>query len=219
MQRSSTVRHATRREAPCPTPRTHRPPTASLAALAALALASVLGLPGCAGLEDVHAFRADADALRVSLEADARRWGEIRDALPSDHPDRTEAEAQGIQARAAAEAVGAGLARIDQIAREASKPTDPLTETISAAGPLLPPPLRAPLLLGAAALVVGARAWRLKAGLASVARGLAAALREDEEFRACFRRHADTFRATQTPTAKRIIDETTRPGPLLRLPL
>jgi phytoene dehydrogenase-like protein len=183
-----------------------------------LGLVAVTGA-GCADLEAARAFRADAAGLRDSLNAQAARWEATLDALPAGDPARPAVEAERAQAQAAAALVEAGLARVDEVLAEATQPTDPLTQTVGAASPLLPMSLRGPLLLGAAAVVAGLRAWRLKAGLSSVARGLSAALREDEEFRACFTRHADTFRSTQTPTAKRVVDELTSTRPMLALPI
>lgn len=165
--------------------------------------------PGCTDMQAVHAFRTDARALKESLDAKAGRQQAELDALPPDDPARAQIAAAKSQTEAAAAVVNAGIARIDEVLAEAAKPSDPLTETVGAATPLLPMPLRGPLLLGSAAAVIGLRAWRLKAGLASVARGLSVAMREDEEFRTCFGKHADTFRATQTPTAKRVIDQVT----------
>ena len=184
-----------------------------------MACAVVLVMSGCADMHALDEFRADANTLRQSLEARADRWDDTLGKMAADDPARPRAEAEATQARAAVATVDAGIARIDEVLAEAAKPTDPLTETVGAASGLLPMPLRGPLVLGAAAVVVGLRAWRLKTGLASVARGLSVALREDEEFRTCFGKHANTFRATQTPTAKRVIDEVTHAGPMVRLPV
>lgn len=189
-----------------------------MVAAGSLVLVAVAGA-GCADLGAAQAFRADAAALRDSLDAQAARWQETLDAMASGDPARPAIEAERAQAQAAAALVGAGLARVDEVLAEAVQPSDPLTQSVGAASPLLPISLRGPLLLGAAAVVAGLRAWRLKAGLSSVARGLSAALREDEEFRACFTRHADTFRSTQTPTAKRVVDEVTSAKPILALPI
>lgn len=184
-----------------------------------LAGAVTLAAQGCADTQAAQAFRADAMALRETLDTRANHWQKTLNALPPDDPARPAIEAEGAQARAAVEAMDAGIARLDAVIQEAVKPTDPISETIGAASPLLPLSVRGPLLLGAAALVTGLRAWRLKAGLASVAKGLSTALRDDEEFRACFQRHADTFRSTQTPTAKRVVDEVTTTKPMLALPI
>lgn len=188
-----------------------------LGVIAIFMLATATG--GCADTESLRAFRGEASALHEALRADADRWEEQAAQVPPDDPTRPQVLAEAAGARARQQLVASGLARIDEVLAEASNPTDPLSETVGAAAPLLPISLRGPLVLGAAALVTALRAWRLKAGLSSVARGLAAAMREDEEFRACFTRHANTFRSTQTPTAKRVVDEVTSPKPLLALPI
>lgn len=199
---------------PTTTPSSARP----LRALAACVLGAAC-LSGCVDTRAVEQVRADAMALRERLDERARHWDEALAGVPEGDPIKPHIEAEAAQAQAALGALDAGIARIDQVLAEAAKPTDPLTETVGAASPLVPPPVRGPLMLGAAALVVGLRAWRLKAGLTSVARGIQVAMREDEEFRTCFRKHADTFRATQTPTAKRVIDGVTGRPPLVPLPL
>ncbi|MCC7387896.1 MAG: hypothetical protein IT431_03920 [Phycisphaerales bacterium] len=201
--------------------RTRSPRRWTLTTLTACGLTGALLLagPGCADLQATQAFRADALALRETLDARAAQWQEAMDTLPKGDPMRPALEAGQRQAQAAVVTLDEGITRLDAVLAETVKPTDPITETVGAASPLLPMSLRGPLLLGAAALVTGLRAWRLKAGLASVARGLSVALREDEEFRACFQRHADTFRSTQTPTAKRVVDEVTAHHPPLALPI
>jgi hypothetical protein len=179
----------------------------------------VLAVGGCADVEAARAFRADAAVLRESLDARAARWQETLDSLPAGDPGRAAVESERARVAGVVAALDAGLARVDEVITEAEKPSDPLTQTVGAVSPLLPISVRGPLLLGAAGVVAGLRAWRLKAGLASVAKGLSVALREDEEFRACFKRHANTFRATQTSTAARVIDEVTGGKPLLALPI
>ena len=186
-----------------------------------LVILAVLMVPigGCADLDAARAFRADTAALRDSFDTQAARWQERLDTLPPDDPARPTLEAEKAQAEAALAAMDMGLARLDEVIAEVVQPTDPITQTVGAASSLLPMSLRGPLLLGAAGVVAGLRAWRLKAGLASVAKGLSAAMREDEEFKACFTRHANTFRSTQTPTAKRVIDEAVGNKPLVALPI
>jgi hypothetical protein len=178
----------------------------------------VLG-SGCTGLESVRAFRADAAKLHEAMETDARRWESSASGLAPDDPAAPQFLAEAAEARARAQLLAAGIARIDEVLAEAENPSDPISQTVGAVSPLLPMSLRGPVVLGAAALVAGLRAWRLKRGLASVARGLATAMREDEEFRACFARHANIFRSTQTPTAKRVVDEVTGSKGLVCLPV
>ncbi len=186
-----------------------------LAVATALAGAALI-LPACVASEDVERVRSEAASLQRSLEADAAEWARRAESLPKGDPLRESATARQAASEAGAAAVRAALSSLEHAIAESNNPSDPVGQAVAA---WLPEPARLPALLALGALGAAARAWRLKAGLASVARGIDAAMREDEEFRACFRRHADTFRATQTPTAKRVVDEATRDGLMLRLPV
>ena len=173
-----------------------------------LLAAVFLTSPGCADLRSAKAFQSQAHQLGQLLEQNAQQQQAAVEKLPPDSPDRPQAQQAADLAQAQAHTIQAGIEQIDAILSQAEKPTDPITQSIQSASPLLPLPLRTPLLLGAAALVAGLRSWRLKTALTSVAKGFQTALREDKEFQACFAKHANTFRSTQTPTAKRIIDQT-----------
>lgn len=175
--------------------------------------------PGCADLQSAQQFQTQAHRLSASLEAQARAKRQALEAMDPSDPLWPDAQLAFQSAQAQAQAARAGVEQLDKVLGEAMKPTDPLSQTIKAAGPLLPYPLRTPLLLGAAALVAGVRSWRLKAALVSVAKGFQTAMREDEEFQRCFAKHANTFRSTQTPTAKRIVDQTTKSAHALTLPI
>lgn len=175
--------------------------------------------PGCTDLQSAQQFRAQAHQLSASLDAQAQAKRHALEAMDPSDPLWPDAQLALQSAQTQAQAAQAGVEQLDKILGEAMKPTDPLSQTIKAAGPLLPYPMRTPLLLGAAALVAGVRSWRLKAALASVAKGFQTAMREDEEFQACFAKHANTFRSTQTPTAKRIIDQATKSSNTLTLPV
>lgn len=177
---------------------------------------AALTLPACVAPEDVERVRAEAASLQRTLEEDAAAWARRAESLPTDDPFRESAAARQAASEAGAVAVRAALSSLEHAIAESNNPTDPVGQTVAA---WVPEPARIPALLALAALGAAARAWRLKSGLASVARGIDAAMREDEEFRACFKRHADTFRATQTPTAKRVVDEATRNALMLRLPV
>ena len=171
--------------------------------------------PGCADLESAKTFRTQAQSLNKALWQEADRTQAALANLPPDAPQRAAAQTAADLALAQAKTVQAGVEKIDRVISQAENPTDPISQSIRAASPLVPLPLRGPLLLGGAMLVAGLRSWRLKAALASVARGFQTALREDKDFQACFAKHANTFRSTQTPTAKRIIDHikaTNKPG-------
>ncbi|MCW5775091.1 MAG: hypothetical protein KIS87_01420 [Phycisphaeraceae bacterium] len=183
----------------------------------AIALAgAALVFPSCVAPEELERVRAEAAWLQQSLEADAVEWARRAESLPEGDPLREAATARQAASEASAAAFRAARSSLERAIAESNNPSDPIGQAVTA---WVPEPARLPALLALGALGAAARAWRLKAGLASVARGIEAAMREDEEFRACFRRHADTFRATQTPTAKRVVDEATRDGLMLRLPV
>ncbi|MCL4741510.1 MAG: hypothetical protein KJZ54_04830 [Phycisphaerales bacterium] len=186
-----------------------------LAVATALAGAS-LALCACVVPEDVERVRAEAATLQRTLETDAAEWSRRSESLPEGDPFRESATARQAASEAGAAAVRAALSSLEHAIAESNNPSGPVSQAVAA---WVPGPARLPALLALGALGAAARAWRLKAGLASVARGIDAAMREDEEFRACFKRHADTFRATQTPTAKRVVDEATRDALMLRLPV
>lgn len=185
-------------------------------ALVGAVVGTALVFSGCVAAEEVERVRAEAASLQRSLEADAAEWGRLAESLPEGDPLRESAVSRQAASEAGAAAVRAALSSLERAIAESNNPSDPVCQAVSA---WMPGPARLPALLALGALGAAARAWRLKAGLASVARGIGAAMREDEEFRSCFRRHADTFRATQTPTAKRVVDEATREGLMLRLPV
>lgn len=187
--------------------------------LALAALLALAPLAGCLDLPRAEALRAQASQIHSQLDEDARAWESRAGSLHPEDPLYHVVRAQASDARAREAVASEALQRLDDILNEAREPSHPITQAMDVASPLLPPGVRGPALLAVAAGVALARAWRLKAGLASVARGLASAMRDDQEFRACFTRHADTFRAVQTPTAKRVIDESTRRELMVRLPV
>lgn len=176
-----------------------------------------VGLGGCATPEQVQRLRDDAAALRDALSARAEQLSAQADDphAPQDAPSR----ALGEDARRHAATLDAAVDQIDAVLDEARRPSDPLTLAADAAGPWLPAPARAPLVLGAALAATLLRASQLKKAVTSVARGIQGALDSDPQFAERFRAHADRFRSTQTPTAKKIIDEATRRETIVRLPI
>lgn len=189
--------------------------TRPLAVATPLAGAALM-LPACVASEDVERVRAEAAVLQRTLEADAAEWERRAESLPEGDPLREAAFSRQSASEAGAAAIRAALSSLEHAIAESNNPSGPVSQTVAA---WVPEPARLPALLALGALGAAVRGWRLKAGLVSVARGIDTAMREDEEFRACFKRHADTFRATQTPTAKRVVDEATRNTLMLRLPL
>jgi len=172
-------------------------------------------LPGCVDLEELHALRDEAVGVRDGLDADIRQWQAVMDKLPEDDPQRPQIAAHLDASRTALETVKASVDQIDRSMAQSPEGSDLLGSVAS----VVPLPWRAPLILGGGMLAAALRARQLKAGLASVAKGLDIAMRDDEDFRKKFREHAGTFRTVQTAIAKRVVDETTRDGLMVRLPI
>lgn len=172
---------------------------------------------GCEGLATAERFRADAAGLRDHLREEARQWDQRVAALGPGHPLLADAQAALAATSARLAAVEAAIARVDLVIEEARNPRDMLTEGARAVAPLLPEPIRAPLLLGAALVVTLGRAAQLKRAMISTARSIEKAMEDDEQFSEVFRRHANTFRTIQTAAAKRIVDEATDEGFKIRL--
>lgn len=188
------------------------------------ALILIASISGCMGVEDLASVRAQAVELRSQVEAQATAAQatltslEARQ-LPPDDPALAAARAHAATLAAQRQSLDAAIAHADAVLTEANTPTDSLSRVLTELAPALPEPARSPVVLGGALLVALLRARQLKLGLASVAQGIDKAMRADPAFRASFQNHADTFRAIQTPVARRVVDESTRQGFMLRLPL
>lgn len=176
----------------------------------------VAALAGCASWTEVEQVRARAEAYRDELAAqrhaaeaalaDAQRAGR------ADSPDaqelarlRDRLAAQHDLADAAAREIDLLLARARGQAKD-----DPVGQTIGTITPWLPTPLAVPVGLGAAAILGLARAAQLKKAALSIAQGLDKAMARDPDFKSRFHAHADLFRVVQTPTARRLVDESQR---------
>lgn len=175
------------------------------AALAWL-LVPLLLLAGCISAQDIRDVHARSQVLQASLAGQVERLEALHASTPPEHPLAGEIAAQLHEARAVHSIVAAATDRLDGLIAEAESPSDPITHTIGALAPWLPEPARAPALLAAAALAGLVRARQVSAAMGSVVRGLERAMKDDPEFSQAFRRHAATFRATQTPLAQRLVD-------------
>jgi hypothetical protein len=160
---------------------------------------------GCTSLEEAGLVRNEVAELHAQLDQRASELATAASAMEPHDPDRPAAEAIAAVSKARAQAVQVGLDHIQAVLYEAEHPSDTLTRTAESIGPWLPEPLRAPALLAAAAGALAWRSARLKQGLRSVALSIEAAKLADEEFDRCFDRHAETFRAAQTPLAQRVV--------------
>lgn len=178
-----------------------------------------LAAPGCIDRAHLLGLRTDAQSVRDEIALQGARLEETANdpALPEDirraHADAADALTDRLGD------LDTAIAALDQLLATEQNPEDLWNAVAGPLIPALPEPLRSPVLLLGALGVSLARAAQLKRAAGSIARGIAKAAEKDDEFRSVFNRHADTFRAVQTPAAKRIIDERVRPGFMLRLPL
>jgi hypothetical protein len=174
----------------------------------------------CGCLEaDALAFRGQAQAIRDDLARQEAQWQHRLAQSPPEDPDHTAIQARASLVSAQRLAADSALQHVDSTLAEANNPQDPLSRLVGVFLPWLPEPVRTPVALGSALAVTILRARRLKIGMASIARGLDRAMREDEQFAMRFRQHANTFRLAQTPLARRIVDEATTNRFMVRLPL
>jgi len=164
---------------------------------------------GCADLSAFESLRDEARATATAMEEKEKRLSEIAMGLPEGDPRRAEAQAASQTAGAAARAAGAVERELDAVLQR-TKDTGLVGEVGEAIGPLIPAPVRVPLALTAALGVSVAQWWRLRKAAGSIVTGLNTAMREDGGFREAFKRNANVFRATQTSTAKRLVDKVNR---------
>lgn len=182
-----------------------------MSGLAAIGFAATTG--GCSSLDEARIVQQDLERLRTDLDHRAEQLAATAAAIGPDDPDRPQAEALASMARTRAQAVGVGLGHLESVLSESESPSDPITQAVSSISVLLPQPLRLPAVLAAAAGTLAWRSSRLKGGLRSVALSIEAAKRTDEEFRRCFARHVEMFKAAQTPVAQKLVRAATHPSP------
>jgi len=171
-----------------------------------LALASLLLLPACSTFHDLVGLRDQAVTERDRLDQHAAELETTLAATPPTAPARPELEAQLQQTRAQADLHSQDIDRLDSIIAHAQNPTDPIAHAVGVVAPFLPMPIRTPLVLGGALLGTLLRMHQLRQGLTSVARGFEIAKRDDPDFNARFAANTPTFRATQTPLARKLIN-------------
>ncbi len=188
------------------------------AVLGGVVLAAGL-LGGCVDMAAVETMRQSAAQARDDLAGQVEALESLRETFPDGSPEAADADALAAAASAKVAAIEAAIARIDQTLAEANNPSDGLTRAAQGVSPLLPEPVRLPLVLGAALAATLLRAGQLKRGAASMARSINKALESDGEFRQAFARHADTLRSIQTRTAQRIVDQASAKRTLPALPI
>jgi outer membrane murein-binding lipoprotein Lpp len=183
------------------------------------AVLTMLVLTGCIDQAQLIALRDQAQSVRTELGAEVTRLDQNTAEPGINDEIRLSSADAAAQLRARLADLDAGIAGLDRIITSEQNPELLWGTVTDSVVPLLPEPLRSPmLLLGALGLAL-ARAAQLKRAAGSIAKGIAKASEKDDEFRSVFDRNADTFRALQTPAAKRIVDEKVRTGFMMRLPI
>lgn len=185
-----------------------------------LGITCVFALPACGiSADDLAATRDRAAALERTLATNADTLRAAADGLPSTDPALAALARQAADAQAARDLLARAVTQADAVLTEAANPTDGLTTAATAASALVPEPYRLPLVLTGALAATVLRSIQLKRAGASIAKSIDTAMRDDPELRHRLRSKAETLRGIQTPTARRIVDETTKPAPMLRLPV
>lgn len=179
---------------------------------ALILVVAIAATAGCVDMNQVRLFRDNAAAVRDDLKGQAAALQRQLAGMNADDPARPDLEAALARAKAKEAAADAAIKQVDLVVSQAAHPDTTLGKAVDLASPWLPEPVRVPLALGAALAAALARAAQLKKGMTSIADGLNKAMEEDPEFKAHFKRHANTFRAIQTPTARKVVDQTQRHG-------
>ncbi|RMH12239.1 MAG: hypothetical protein D6695_07290 [Planctomycetota bacterium] len=190
-------------------------PIARLAGLASLCL--LLG--GCIDAAHLADVREQAVLVREELAAEMTRLQTQAHAPDVDPMVQSASQQAAEQARVQLEKLDRSIEVIDHLLESQQNPDTMINEVATALTPLLPEPLRSPVLLLGALGAALFRAVQLKRAAGSIARSIAKVSEKDEQFRSAIQRHADTLRVVQTPTAQRIVDEKVRPGFMVRLPI
>ncbi len=176
----------------------------------AVLVLSMLFLSACTSLEQLDAAREKIRDLQTQVQADIARIEQARADLPPGTPQARDADAALADLQAADQALSAMLQRLDAVVAESEHPSDPISQMVGMIAPWLPEPARTPALLGSALLVSLWRGYRLREGFRSVVEGFDRAMKDDPAFSKAFRRNAQTFRAIQTPAARRLVDQVQR---------
>ena len=173
----------------------------------AIAIVLSVSIAGCAGLSDLGEMRTQAVQKREEVARNLHDLSAYEQSLPQNDPARTDIAAQQRELEALDAVLSAAIQRIDAVADEARNPTDPISQTMAWLAPWMPGHVRMPVVLGSALLVSLLRGRRLRESFRSVVQGIDQAMKDDGEFSQAFKRNANTFRATQTPLAQRLVEK------------
>ena len=127
-------------------------------------------------------------------------------------PGATRPSRFGIPSKSQAKraALDAAIAQANQVLDEAQHPSDALTQIAHGISSWVPAPAQGPLVLGAALIATLTRSRQLKQSSMSIINSISHVLERDEQFKSLFEQHADTIRSIQTPTARKLVDQTNR---------
>ena len=174
-------------------------------------------IPACDAIPGVAEFRESTAKAKADLAVEIERLeAEARERPADDPAHETLSAARDRQA-----ALEIAVQQLDHLLAE-SQGTDSggVLRGVGSLTPLLPEPFRIPAVLAAGLGLSIFRARQLKRSAASIATGLQQAMDRDEALKDAVDQHKDLFRAVQTATARRIVDETTRRDrPMVRLPI
>ncbi|MDF1809682.1 MAG: hypothetical protein P1U42_08305 [Phycisphaerales bacterium] len=173
-----------------------------------------LSQSGCADLQgaiaQTSAWKQDAQTIQDDLQIHLNELETMRTTAldGSTHSDILDSAIDLAQTKI--QAIHAAIAQADLVINEASNPSDPITIAAESISPWVPAPAQGPLVLGAALIATLVRSRNLKTSAASIVQSIDHVMKRDPEFKHRFEMNADTIRSIQTPTARKLIDTTTR---------
>ena len=179
-----------------------------------LSVLAIVFMTGCADLQgaiaQTSAWRDEAHTIKDTFDEQIVRMESELAALEPGSPDAIRVAADLKIARAKQSTLDAAISQADLMIQEAQEPTDSITTIAHGVSTWVPAPIQGPLVLGAALIATLARSRQLKESSRSIVNSIAHVLERDEQFRSLFDSHADTIRSIQTPSARKIVDQTQR---------
>lgn len=184
--------------------------------LLALMFCSMMSF-GCSDLQgaiaQTSAWRDEASVLRDDLNQQLQALHQQQQQSDPESTAAQHIESQIKLTQAKHSALDAAITQADQVLQEAQHPTDTLTMIANGASAWVPAPAQGPLVLGAALIATLVRSRQLKQSSTSIIQSIAHVLERDEQFRSIFTQHSDTIRSIQTPSARKLVDQTQRKRP------
>ena len=169
---------------------------------------------GCADLQgaiaQTSAWRDEAVTVRDTLEKQVQTLQTQQGGLEPGSSEAIAIDTEIKLAQAKRAALDAAIAQANQVLDEAQHPSDALTQIAHGISSWVPAPAQGPLVLGAALISTLTRSRQLKQSSMSIINSISHVLERDEQFKSLFEQHADTIRSIQTPTARKLVDQTNR---------